>query len=75
MKSHEDLDVWRLAIDLAVSVYRVTGVFPGEEKFGMTSQMRRAAVSIGSNIAEGAARLGSREFIHFLSISAGSAVS
>jgi len=72
MGCHKDLDVWKRAIDLAVVLYRVTGEFPDEEKYGLVSQMRRASVSIASNIAEGAARQGSKEFIQFLSIAAGS---
>jgi four helix bundle protein len=73
VKSHKDLDVWRLAIDLAQDVYEVSKVFPRDEQFGMTSQMRRAAVSIAGNIAEGAARNGQREFTQFLYIVLGSA--
>ena len=73
MKSHKDLDVWRLAMDLAQEVYGVSKTFPREEQFGMTSQMRRAAISIAGNIAEGAARNGSREFAQFLYIALGSA--
>jgi four helix bundle protein len=72
MKCHEDLDVWQKAVDLSVSIYGYTKDFPPEEKFGLTSQMRRAAVSVASNIAEGAARQGSREFVQFLSIASGS---
>lgn len=73
VKSHKDLDVWRLAIDLAQNVYEVSKDFLRDEQFGMTSQMRRAAVSIGGNIAEGAARNGRREFTEFLYIALGSA--
>ena len=73
MKSHKDLDVWRLAIDLAQDAYEVIKGFPRDEQFGMTSQMRRAAVSIAGNIAEGAARNGQREFKQFLYIALGSA--
>jgi len=73
MKSHKDLDVWRLAVDLAQDIYEVSKVFTRDEQFGMTSQMRRAAVSIASNIAEGAARRGQREFSQFLYIALGSA--
>jgi four helix bundle protein len=72
MKSHKDLDVWRLAMDLASEVYEVTKSFPKDEKFGMTAQMRRCAVSIASNIAEGAARQGDKEFVQFLYIALGS---
>ncbi len=73
MKSHKDLDVWRLAVDLATDVYEVTKTFPKEERYGMVTQMRRCAVSIASNIAEGAARHGSKEFLQFIHISLGSA--
>ena len=73
MKSHKDLDVWRSAIDLAEDIYAVSKTFPREEQFGMTSQMRRASVSIASNIAEGAARQTQREFMQFLFIALGSA--
>jgi four helix bundle protein len=72
VKSHEDLRVWRSAMDLAARVYRFTTALPEEERFGLRSQMRRAAVSIASNIAEGAARNSSAELRHFLSNSLGS---
>ena len=73
MKSHKDLDVWKEAIELAKTVYLVTQAYPKEEMFGLVSQMRRAAVSIASNIAEGAARQGNKEFLQFLYIAIGSA--
>jgi four helix bundle protein len=73
MRPHEKLDVWKKAIDFVVAVYRVTEAFPKEEKFGLTSQLRRAAVSIPANIAEGAGRRTSKEFSYFLSNSQGSA--
>ena len=73
MKSHKDLDAWKAAVVLAKDVYNVTKAFPKEEIFGMTSQMRRCAISIASNIAEGAARQGNREFIQYLHIALGSA--
>ena len=72
VKSFRDLDVWRLGVELAETVYRVTARFPKAELFGLTSQMRRAAVSIPSNIAEGRARNSSRGFLYFLSVSRGS---
>jgi four helix bundle protein len=72
VKSFRDLDVWHLGLELAETVYRVTARFPKAELFGLSAQMRRAAVSIPSNIAEGRARNSSREFLHFLSISRGS---
>jgi four helix bundle protein len=73
MRPHEKLDVWNMAIELVISIYKVTESFPKEEKFGLTSQIRRAAVSISANIAEGAARQTSKEFAQFLSIAQGSA--
>src|SRR5208282_2105738 len=72
VKSFRDLDVWHLSVELAETVYRVTARFPKSELFALTAQMRRAAVSIPSNIAEGRARDSSREFLHFLAISRGS---
>ena len=72
IRSHEDLEVWKEAIELASETYRVTLKFPNDEKFGLVSQMRRAAVSIASNIAEGAARQSSKEFVQFLYIASGS---
>jgi four helix bundle protein len=71
-KSFRDLDVWHLGVELAETVYRVTARFPKSELFALSSQMRRAAVSIPSNIAEGRARDSTREFLHFLAISRGS---
>jgi four helix bundle protein len=73
MKSHKDLDAWRLAVELATEVYKATKAFPKDELYGMVTQMRRAAVSIPSNIAEGAARQGDKEFVQFLHIALGSA--
>ena len=73
MNNHKDLKVWQEAVELSVICYDVTSRFPREEQFGLISQMRRAAISIASNIAEGAARTGSKEFIQFLYISLGSA--
>ncbi|MBA4405642.1 four helix bundle protein [bacterium] len=72
MKTHKDLEVWKRSIELVTTVYRLTGGFPKEELFGISSQMRRAAISIPSNIAEGAARNHDKEFIHFLYIALGS---
>src|SRR5690348_9676709 len=71
-RGYEDLQVWQQAIDLAVTIYNLTRYFPADEKFGLTSQMRRAAYSIRSNIAEGCSRDGVNEFLHFLSIAKGS---
>jgi four helix bundle protein len=71
-KSYRDLEVWRKAMSLAKAVYIATSSYPKEEKFGLVSQMRRAAISIPSNLAEGHARSGSAEFRHFISIAMGS---
>ena len=70
--SYRDLDIWRLAMEIVVGVYRVTRAFPAEEKFGLIAQLRRAAVAIPSNIAEGHSRLGAGEFRRFVSIARGS---
>jgi len=67
-KTHKDLDVWKRSIDLVEDVYGITEGFPQEELYGLTNQLRRAAVSIPSNIAEGAARDSKKEFIQFLHI-------
>lgn len=72
-KNHKDLEVWKEAVQVSVVCYDVTRAFPSNEQFGLVSQMRRAAVSIASNIAEGAARAGHREFIQYLHISLASA--
>lgn len=64
--SYEDLRVWRRAVDLAVEVYRYTAAFPRQELYGLSSQMRRCAVSVPSNIAEGKGRHSSRELLQFL---------
>ena len=73
MRPHHSLDAWKRSIDFVVEVYKMTETFPKEEKFGLTSQIRRASVSIPANIAEGAARRSEKEFLHFLSIAQGSA--
>jgi len=67
-RGHYHLDAWIVSRELVKTVYVVTQSFPKEEQFGLTSQMRRAAISIPSNIAEGAARAGDREFAQFLNI-------
>lgn len=72
MKTHKDLDIWRLSMDLVTNVYMLTKEFPKEEMYGLVSQMRRAAVSIPSNIAEGAARQSNKENLQFLYIALGS---
>ena len=71
-QGYRDLVVWQQAMDVAVETYRLTSSFPKEEMFGLTSQMRRAAVSIASNIAEGEGRKSKNEFSHFLGIALGS---
>lgn len=73
MKTHKDLDVWIKAIDFVTKVYSITGDFPKYELYGLTSQIRRAAISIPSNIAEGAVRKGNLDFVRFLNISLSSA--
>ena len=73
MTSHKELIVWRKSIDLVKSVYEITKNFPTNEQFGLTSQIRRCAVSIPSNIAEGCGRNSENELIHFLHITLGSA--
>lgn len=71
-KPHKKLDVWTSAIDLAQLAYTITDRFPAKEQFGLTSQIRRAAISIPSNIAEGAVRQTKKEFVQFLYVSKGS---
>ena len=71
-QSFYDLTVWQRAIDLTVCVYRLTRGFPREETYGLISQMRRASVSVASNIAEGRGRLNAMEFRQFLGVALGS---
>jgi len=68
VKSYKDLVMWQKAMDLVVSVYRMTASFPKEEQYGLISQMRRCAVSIPSNIAEGRGRGSRKEFLRFVYI-------
>ena len=63
MHNFQELKVWQKSMDIAESVYRLSSQFPNDEKFGLTSQIRRCAVSIPSNIAEGAARKSKKEFL------------
>ena len=72
VRSFRDLRVWQKSMDLTVTIYRLTGTFPREEVFGLSSQLRRSAVSIPSNIAEGQGRLNTREFRQFLGVARGS---
>jgi four helix bundle protein len=71
-QSYRDLEVWQLAMILAEECYKVTKAFPKDELFGMTSQIRRSAVSIAANIAEGQGREHTKEFLHPLSVAIGS---
>ena len=71
-RRHHDLKAWQTAMELVKDIYAITASFPKEEIYGLTGQIRRAAVSVPSNIAEGAARTGPKEFLRFLSISRGS---
>jgi four helix bundle protein len=73
MHNLKELKIWNKAIELAVDVYKATSTYPSDERFGLTSQSRRAAVSIPSNIAEGAGRNSKKEFSNFLGIANGSA--
>lgn len=70
--NHKELDVWKESIELTKKIYNITKNFPKEELYGLTSQIRRASVSIPSNIAEGSARNSDKEFIQFLYVSLGS---
>lgn len=72
MRPHENLEVWQKAIEFVVIIYERTKKFPTDEKFGLTSQIRRASVSIPANIAEGAARQSDKEFHPFLAVAQGS---
>ena len=71
-RPHRKLDVWKKSMDFAKHVYQATKTFPKSEIYGLSSQMRRAAVSIPSNLAEGAARKGKKEFSQYLNIAQGS---
>ena len=71
-RAHHRLVAWKESMDLVKAIYTLTGAFPHEERFGLTSQMRRAAVSVPSNISEGAARGSTREFMQFLYFARGS---
>ena len=72
MATHKELEVWKLGIDLVEKIYQLTKVFPKEEIYGLTAQIRRSGISIPSNIAEGAARRNTKEYVQFLYISLGS---
>lgn len=72
MHNYKDLKVWQQSIDLTAEIYALLLNFPPDEKYGLSSQMKRAVVSVPSNIAEGAGRNSNKEFKHFLAISLGS---
>jgi len=72
LRPHKKLEVWRMSMDFVKEIYQITAGFPATESYGLTSQMRRAALSIPSNLAEGAARKGIKEFKQFLNIAQGS---
>jgi four helix bundle protein len=72
MHKYKDLDVWKIAMDLSEDIYRLTALFPRDERFGLISQIRRASVSVPSNITEGAGRNSKGEFKQFLGIAVGS---
>jgi len=71
-KNFRTIKAWQFADDLAAAVYEMTSSFPADERYGLNSQMRRAAVSVAANIAEGANRASHREYVQFLSIAKGS---
>lgn len=72
VQSYRDLEVWKKSVALVTDIYRITADFPKEEIYGLTSQIRRCAISIPSNIAEGRGKRSTRDFIRFLNISYGS---
>ena len=74
VRRHQKLEVWKDAIDLVESIYRLTATFPVDERYGLSSQLRRAAVAIPSNLAEGAARSSQREFLRYLDVARSSVV-
>ncbi|MGE5803762.1 MAG: four helix bundle protein [Gemmatimonadota bacterium] len=74
IRDYRDLELWQKAMDLVVETYRITKCFPGEERYGLIAQLRRAAVSIPSNIAEGRGRSGLGSFLYHLSVANGSLV-
>ncbi len=72
LKSYQELEVWQVAIELVVEVYRITRAWPSDERFGLTAQVRRAAVSVPANIAEGYGRTHRGDYLRFLSVARGS---
>jgi len=71
-RSHRDLKIWQIALDLTETLYRITADWPKHEQYGLISQVRRAAVSVPANVAEGAGRRTAGEFMHFVGIARGS---
>jgi len=72
MHNYRELKIWHKAIELSAEIYKLVADFPSDEKFGIVSQLRRASVSVPSNIAEGSRRKSQKEFAHYLSMSLGS---
>jgi four helix bundle protein len=72
MKTHKNLDLWKESLELIKQIYHVTGHFPPSEQFGLTNQIRRASVSVLSNISEGAGRMQDKDYLRFLRIASGS---
>ena len=72
IKTHKELHVWKASIEFVTEIYHLTKAFPKEETYGLTNQIRRASISIPSNIAEGAARSSNKEFSYYISIAIGS---
>ena len=72
IQSYRDLDAWQLAVELTIAIYAITSRFPADERFGLSMQLRRAAVSIAANIAEGHARSSTGDYRHFVNIARGS---
>ena len=72
VRSHRRLEVWKKSMSLTKDIYKATAAFPKSEEYGLTSQLRRASVSVPSNLAEGAARRGNKEFKQFMNIAQGS---
>jgi four helix bundle protein len=71
IQSHRDLQVWQRGMQIAEDIYALTAAFPADERFGLTSQLRRSAISVPANIAEGNARNSTKDYLRFLSISWG----
>jgi len=72
IKDYRDLEVWKLSKELAKDIYEITSLWPQDERYGLTQQLRRSAVSVMSNIAEGSGRRSTQEFIRFINIASGS---